>query len=77
MTSRWKHLLMAALLSLGFLAGCNTDNNQNQDENNVPNEEENGDRPDENDNETHTDDLDTEEEKGEDLQFDKDRGPDE
>src|SRR5699024_12856284 len=59
MTSRWKHLLMAALLSLGFLVGCNTDNNQQQDENenNEPNQEENSNRPDENDNETHKDDL--------------------
>gem|GEM_PF-5033965 len=77
MTSTSKTLLMTFILSLGILTGCNMSNdNPNDEDNHEPIEQDDENRQDQENDQTNTDGLDVEDEKGDNLQFDKDRGPD-
>lgn len=71
MNLRWKEGLLASLLAVGMLAGCQNDVDEPEVDEDIDRSEENDQQP-----QTEEDGLDPADEKGEDLEFDKDRGPD-
>jgi len=72
MIPKWKVLFMIFILSLGVLTSCNMNNQEDNEEIN----QDNIDPKDGVEEQSNTNDLDKEEEKGKNLEFDKNRGPD-